>query len=220
MSELVLQNRQRVRALDLRRLRRIARALLEDILGLPSYELGVHFVAVPEMIRLNETFLEHAGSTDVITFDHSEKPFGDPPSSRSRRGHETHFNSGLGTRNSEFGVEQSLLTSAAACRKDAGPLGVTSCPPRCRPGPAAGPALHGEIFICLPEAVDQARRFGTTWQSEVVRYLVHGILHVRGHDDLDTASRRRMKREEDRLLRELTGRFRLSRLARRPSVRS
>lgn len=38
-------------------------------------------------------------------------------------------------------------------------------------GYAAGPgaSLHGEIFICVDEAVRQARRFGTTWQKEVVR---------------------------------------------------
>jgi rRNA maturation RNase YbeY len=85
-------------------------------------------------------------------------------------------------------------------------------------GREASPALHGEIFICLHAAVDQARRFRTTWQSEVVRYLVHGVLHLRGHEDLDAASRRRMKREEDRLLQELAGRFRLSQLAPRPRV--
>ena len=41
-------------------------------------------------------------------------------------------------------------------------------------------ALHGEIFICVDEAVLQARKFHTSWQSEIVRYLVHGVLHLLG----------------------------------------
>jgi len=79
--------------------------------------------------------------------------------------------------------------------------------------------LHGELFICVDDAVAQAREFGTTWQSEIVRYLVHGVLHLRGHDDHDPAARRKMKREENRLLRGLDRRFDLSRLARKPKVR-
>ena len=74
--------------------------------------------------------------------------------------------------------------------------------------------LHGEIFISLDDAVRQAREFRTTWQSELARYLIHGLLHLRGHDDLDPARRKRMKREENRLLASLAEQFALSRLAR------
>jgi probable rRNA maturation factor len=78
----------------------------------------------------------------------------------------------------------------------------------------AGVRVHGEIFICLDDAVAQARQFQTTWQAEVARYLVHGVLHLLGHDDLKPAARRRMKREENRLLRRLGKEFPLTRLAR------
>ena len=78
----------------------------------------------------------------------------------------------------------------------------------------ADPPLCGEIFICVDEAVLQACRFRTSWPSEVVRYLVHGVLHLRGFDDLDPIARRRMKRQENRLLRALATRFSLSQLAR------
>lgn len=60
--------------------------------------------------------------------------------------------------------------------------------------------LFGEIFICVDEAILQAKKFKTDWQAEIVRYLTHGILHLLGHDDLKTGSRRKMKREENRLL--------------------
>jgi probable rRNA maturation factor len=141
-----LRNQQRTHTVDLRLLRAVARQLFRELPQVQSAELGVCLVAAPKMTRLNESFLHHAGSTDVITFDYSE----------------------LGTRNSE--LESSL---------------------------------HGEIVICVDEAVAQARRFGTTWQTEVVRYLVHGVLHLIGHDDHRPAARRKMKRAENRLLRSL-----------------
>ncbi len=171
MSELAVRNRQRVRAVDLRQLRRVVRALLAERLGLPDYALGLHLVSTPEMTRLNEHYLRHAGSTDVIAFDHS---------------------AGAGA------------TPAL----------------RCRGSSTAGPALHGEIFICLDDTVAQAQRFRVAWQTELVRYVVHGVLHLRGYDDRDGRSRRRMKRKEDRLLRELSRQFRLGPSARRPRVRA
>jgi len=79
---------------------------------------------------------------------------------------------------------------------------------------AGGPeALQGEIFICLDEAMIQARRFHTTWQSELVRYVVHGILHLVGHDDHRPAQRRKMKLAENRLLKQLGRQFNFSELA-------
>jgi len=76
-------------------------------------------------------------------------------------------------------------------------------------------ALHGEIFICMDEALRQARRFRTRWQSELVRYLVHGLLHLHGFDDRHAAQRRVLRREENRLLRRVAARFPLSRLERK-----
>jgi len=52
------------------------------------------------------------------------------------------------------------------------------------------------------------------WQSEVVRYIVHGVLHLLGHDDLRADLRRKMKREENRLVRLLARRFALAQLSR------
>jgi probable rRNA maturation factor len=75
-----------------------------------------------------------------------------------------------------------------------------------------GIELHGEIFVCVAEAERQAKIFGTDWRSEVVRYIVHGILHLLGHDDLQPLARKKMKREEGRLVRELSRCFALSKL--------
>ena len=77
--------------------------------------------------------------------------------------------------------------------------------------------LNGEAFICVADAVKQAREFKTSWQSEVVRYAVHAVLHLRGYDDLQPARRRVMKREENRLVRELAAAFDLDQLETRNS---
>jgi rRNA maturation RNase YbeY len=60
--------------------------------------------------------------------------------------------------------------------------------------------LHGELFISVADAVKHAAEFGTTWDKELVRYVIHGLLHLRGYDDLEPAKRRVMKREENRLV--------------------
>jgi len=54
-----------------------------------------------------------------------------------------------------------------------------------------------EIFICPEIAVAQSRRFRAAWQDELVRYMIHGILHLAGHDDLTPTARRKMKRQEN-----------------------
>jgi probable rRNA maturation factor len=64
----------------------------------------------------------------------------------------------------------------------------------------------------VDEAFSQSKKFKTTWQSEIVRYLVHGVLHLLGHDDLQAAARRRMKREENRRLAGLSRKFSLAQI--------
>ena len=63
--------------------------------------------------------------------------------------------------------------------------------------------LHGEIFVCVPEAIRQAARFRVLWPDELLRYIVHGILHLRGYRDRTLAQRQRMKTAESRWIRRL-----------------
>lgn len=132
---LMLRNRQKDGPLQVRSLRQLTLDLLEAM-GLEA-ELGFHFVSPREMARVNWRFLQHEGSTDVITFDYG----------------------------------------------------------------STAERLHGECFISVADAVAQSEAFGTTWTDEVVRYVIHGILHLRGYDDLEPSLRRTMKREENRWVR-------------------
>jgi probable rRNA maturation factor len=80
--------------------------------------------------------------------------------------------------------------------------------------------LHGELFICVDVAVTQAKKFKSSWQSELVRYVVHGVLHLLGYDDLKPDLRRKMKRQENRLMRLLAKRFSLAELSRTAKLRA
>jgi probable rRNA maturation factor len=88
-----------------------------------------------------------------------------------------------------------------------GPTDVITFDHRDSDAPAGNHQIYGELFICLDVAAGQAREFGTTWQSELVRYVVHGVLHLLGYDDLEPELRRTMKREENRLVRRLEKQF-------------
>ena len=152
MSNLVsVHNRQRARKVDTRLLRDITRWLLSEALQVQTFQLAVYVVGPEEMTRLNEKFLKHKGSTDVLTFDYSEA--------------------------------------------------------------AEATSVLGEIFVCAEEAVIQSARFRTDWRNELVRYVVHGTLHLLGYDDHRLGSRRRMKRVENQTLKRLARRFDLQQLS-------
>jgi probable rRNA maturation factor len=65
-------------------------------------------------------------------------------------------------------------------------------------GPDADPA--GEIIVSVDHAHHQARRYGTTPARELALYIIHGLLHLHGYDDLTGPARRRMRAAERRLL--------------------
>ena len=158
---LQIRNRQRARAVDLRLLRKITRHLLAEEFHAAQCELCLHLVNAEEMACLNEAFLQHEGSTDVITFDHSDQLKHQTPNTKHQ--------------------------------------------------------LCGEIFISLDDAIMQAREFRTSWQSELIRYVIHGLLHLVGHDDLKSAARKKMKREENRLLRAMEDKFKIAGLKLKPT---
>ncbi len=183
-NELLLRNRQRTRKIDLRLLRRVAVHLLEELLHL-EFEIGVTLVNSWEMSRINERYLRHAGSTDVITFNYSEQgsPSLDP---------------------AELQFEASLPPHPNPLpRGEGAAVGAVSEQAHVE----ASSHLFGDIYICVDEAVIQSKRFGTSWQEEIVRYSVHGILHLAGYDDRNARLRKSMKRVEDKLVAELTAHF-------------
>jgi probable rRNA maturation factor len=64
--------------------------------------------------------------------------------------------------------------------------------------------IYGDILICSDVAEQQAAEFRTSVAHELVRYSVHGVLHLLGFDDRTAAARAKMKKLEDKLMRQLT----------------
>lgn len=65
-----------------------------------------------------------------------------------------------------------------------------------------------ELFICA----DTARREGaarkdSSYAREVVLYIVHGLLHATGEDDLSPEPRKRMRRRERQVMKKLESEF-------------
>ena len=212
---LVLQNRQKVLRVDLRLLRRLTKHLLEQELHLASYELCVHLVSASEITRLNEQFLQHAGPTDVIAFDQrGAANLINTPLQRGaprRKRTENRFNGFSPTPETVETVYTSAAPHVTPLKRGVNERSLV-CP--ADDGEAPHPALQGELFICLEVAVTQAQQFRTTWTSELARYIIHGLLHLSGYDDLSPGPRRVMKREENRLLRAASKSFPLVRLRR------
>jgi len=67
--------------------------------------------------------------------------------------------------------------------------------------------LHGELVICPAIASEHARKYSASLGRELMRYVIHGVLHLQGFDDKTTAARHKMKHEENRLLQRLARRF-------------
>ena len=60
--------------------------------------------------------------------------------------------------------------------------------------------LDGEVYVDLDTAAERCAEFGTTFEDEATRYVVHGLLHLCGYDDASDDARRRMRALEDQYL--------------------
>jgi probable rRNA maturation factor len=65
--------------------------------------------------------------------------------------------------------------------------------------PAIPPAVPetGELYISLPQARRQARRYRHSLDRELERLVVHGVLHLLGHDHKTAPETRRMRAREE-----------------------
>lgn len=62
---------------------------------------------------------------------------------------------------------------------------------------------HGEIVVSAVTAARQARQNMEKTDREIARYIVHGFLHLHGHEDADAAEAAAMWQAQERVLDEL-----------------
>jgi rRNA maturation RNase YbeY len=65
---------------------------------------------------------------------------------------------------------------------------------------------EGEIYINVQQAQEQSNDYNITLENELVRLLVHGILHLFGYNDICQTDRKKMKRLEDQFVTEFFSR--------------
>ena len=68
---------------------------------------------------------------------------------------------------------------------------------------SGGGGPEGELYVSVERAREVAGRRGQPVARELLLYVVHGVLHLCGHDDHDEEGRRRMRAAEARVLRSL-----------------
>tara|TARA_B100001564_G_scaffold300821_1_gene267909 strand:+ start:462 stop:884 length:423 start_codon:yes stop_codon:yes gene_type:complete len=61
-------------------------------------------------------------------------------------------------------------------------------------------AISAEAFVCPEEVFKNAKRYSQPAENEVVRVLLHAVLHVLGYDDKSKESRQKMRKQEDHFL--------------------
>jgi len=134
---------------------RVPRMQIDRLVAFVAKAEGVRFAQVDialvdnkEMAAHNRRFLNHSGSTDVISFDLTdEEDAGGAPTKTRRRG------------------------------------------------------LSAQLIVCGDVATEQAPHHGLSATAELLLYIIHGLLHVIGYDDVDIRAGAKMHAREEELLR-------------------
>jgi len=60
-----------------------------------------------------------------------------------------------------------------------------------------GPHILGDIVISVPKAMSQAKEFKVGFYDELLRLLVHGLLHLTGYDhEINAYQKKKMEKKE------------------------
>jgi probable rRNA maturation factor len=81
-----------------------------------------------------------------------------------------------------------------------GPSPEKRGPDRPDPDPSEQPPLLGDVVVCPAVAAEQAGTHAGTVDDELALLVVHGVLHVLGHDHDEAAEAERMRTRERELL--------------------
>ncbi len=65
------------------------------------------------------------------------------------------------------------------------------------------PRVTGDLVLCAPVVAAEARAQGKTFKAHVAHLVVHGTLHLQGHDHMRTTAADRMETRERKILAQL-----------------
>ena len=61
----------------------------------------------------------------------------------------------------------------------------------------------GDIAISSDKAVQNAAEYGVSFKEEIALYVIHGTLHLIGHEDVTRRGRAKMKKEENEIFKKI-----------------
>lgn len=70
----------------------------------------------------------------------------------------------------------------------------------------------GEVIISSDTALRNSRIFNTSFEEEIVLYIIHGILHLFGYDDETAGAKNRMSKKENGIRERICGKENLSKV--------
>ena len=60
-----------------------------------------------------------------------------------------------------------------------------------------GDVLSGDLFISIDSVRENAKTYGTEFEDELNRVIVHGVLHLIGYDDHTAREQKEMRSKEN-----------------------
>ncbi|HON07657.1 MAG TPA: rRNA maturation RNase YbeY [Verrucomicrobiota bacterium] len=72
--------------------------------------------------------------------------------------------------------------------------------------------IWGDVFICPEVAIQNAAKFKTTVSKEIIRYSIHGILHLKGYNDETPEEKKLMRKMENKTISLLKSKFDIEKL--------
>jgi probable rRNA maturation factor len=61
-------------------------------------------------------------------------------------------------------------------------------------------ALEGEIYISIERVKENAEKYEATFENELSRVMIHGVLHLLGYKDKKPPEKARMRKKEEACL--------------------
>lgn len=68
-----------------------------------------------------------------------------------------------------------------------------------------GTFVLGEVFVCPETAIKYVEEKGGDASQEMILYVIHGLLHLLGYDDIDEGDRAQMRLAEQRNMENIKG---------------
>ena len=183
--EIDISNRQSALAFDANRVQAaVVRALAIEQVA--SAVLSISIVDNSAIHKINRDHLQHDYPTDVISFQLDFVSAGDLQCDDEDL----------------LDEDDSEDDSEDDAEIDDDSVDVTDCE-LLTEGRAAGAAIEGEIIASAETAVSMATDGEWSAEAELILYIVHGLLHICGYDDLTPEEKCIMRARERAILSEL-----------------